>query len=443
LQTPLLIFLSGLSLNYPLIGEFVVLFILFFLSGFFASAEVGLFSLTPAQLSELKDDNRKQVNKIILHLLNRPKKLIATLIIANNLVNIAAIILSSVITAQLGQFDDNPVLAFVIQIVVVTFLIVLIGEVMPKVYAAHRNMSIVKMSAYPVYLTDKLLTPISVPMVSSTSFLEKIFKRKSYNVTLDQLTHAIDITDDEDSPPEEKRILKGIVGFGNIDVRQIIKPRNDVAAFSLDLKFSDVKQHIRDTGYSRIPVYKNTIDNIKGVLHIKDLIAYLDQDDTFKWSDYIRPTYFIPESKKINDLLQEFRQKKIHMAIVVDEFGGTLGIVTLEDVLEEIVGELRDEFDDEEPSYTKIDDHSYVFEAKILLNDMCRIIDYERSYFDEVEGNIDTLAGLILELNGSIPLKGDTIFFKKLSFCIESADKRRIKRVKVNLNKPDTVADEI
>ncbi|HNR19880.1 MAG TPA: transporter associated domain-containing protein, partial [Bacteroidia bacterium] len=177
--------------------------------------------------------------------------------------------------------------------------------------------------------------------------------------------------------------------------------------------------------------------------HIKDLIAYLDQDDTFKWSDYIRPTYFIPESKKINDLLQEFRQKKIHMAIVVDEFGGTLGIVTLEDVLEEIVGELRDEFDDEEPSYTKIDDHSYVFEAKILLNDMCRIIDYERSYFDEVEGNIDTLAGLILELNGSIPLKGDTIFFKKLSFCIESADKRRIKRVKVNLNKPDTVADEI
>ncbi|HNR18758.1 MAG TPA: CNNM domain-containing protein, partial [Bacteroidia bacterium] len=254
MQTPLLIFLSGLSLNYPLIGEFVVLFILFFLSGFFASAEVGLFSLTPAQLSELKDDNRKQVNKIILHLLNRPKKLIATLIIANNLVNIAAIILSSVITAQLGQFDDNPVLAFVIQIVVVTFLIVLIGEVMPKVYAAHRNMSIVKMSAYPVYLTDKLLTPISVPMVSSTSFLEKIFKRKSYNVTLDQLTHAIDITDDEDSPPEEKRILKGIVGFGNIDVRQIIKPRNDVAAFSLDLKFSDVKQHIRDTGYSRIPV---------------------------------------------------------------------------------------------------------------------------------------------------------------------------------------------
>lgn len=442
MQTLLLIFLSGINLNYPLIGEFVALFVLFFLSGFYASAEVGLFSLTPVQLSKLKDDNYKQVNKIILHLLNRPKKLIATLIISNNLVNIGAIILSSVITAQLGHFDNNPVLAFVIQIVVVTFLIVLIGEVMPKVYAAHRNMSIVKMAAYPVYVTDKLLTPISVPLVSSTSFLEKIFKRKSYNVTLDQLTHAIDITDDADSPPEEKRILKGIVSFGNIEVRQIIKPRNDVVAFSLDLKFNSVKQQICETGYSRIPVYKNTVDNIKGVLHIKDLIAYLDKEDSFKWSDYIRPTYFIPESKKINDLLQEFRQKKIHMAIVVDEFGGTLGIVTLEDVLEEIVGELRDEFDDEEPSYTKIDDNSYVFEAKILLNDMCRIIDYERSYFDDVEGNIDTLAGLILELNGTIPLKGDTISYKELSFFIESADKRRIKRVKVVISNPEPVTDE-
>lgn len=442
MQTLLIVFLSGMSFNYSLIGEFVALFILFFLSGFFASAEVGLFSLTPVQLMELKEESHKQVNKIILHLLNRPKKLIATLIISNNLVNIAAIILSSVITAQMGQFDGNPILTFIIQIVVVTFLIVLIGEVMPKVYAAHRNFSIVKMAAYPVYLTDKILTPISVPLVSSTSFLEKIFKKKSYNVTLDQLTHAIDITDDEDSPPEEKRILKGIVSFGNIDVRQIIKSRNEVVAFSLESKFNEVKQQIRETGYSRIPVYQNSLDNIKGVLHIKDLIAHLDKDDSFKWSDYIRPTYFIPESKKINDLLQEFRQKKMHLAIVVDEFGGTTGIVTLEDVLEEIVGELRDEFDDEEPVYSKIDDNIYVFEAKILLNDMCRIIDYERSYFDDVEGNIDTLAGLLLELNGTIPQKGHAINYKDLSFFIESADKRRIKRVKVVINQTEIATDE-
>ena len=442
MQTLLIVFLSGMSFNYSLIGEFVALFILFFLSGFFASAEVGLFSLTPVQLMELKEESHKQVNKIILHLLNRPKKLIATLIISNNLVNIAAIILSSVITAQMGQFDGNPILTFIIQIVVVTFLIVLIGEVMPKVYAAHRNLSIVKMAAYPVYLTDKILTPISVPLVSSTSFLEKIFKKKSYNVTLDQLTHAIDITDDEDSPPEEKRILKGIVSFGNIDVRQIIKSRNEVVAFSLESKFNEVKQQIRETGYSRIPVYQNSLDNIKGVLHIKDLIAHLDKDDSFKWSEYIRPTYFIPESKKINDLLQEFRQKKMHLAIVVDEFGGTTGIVTLEDVLEEIVGELRDEFDDEEPVYSKIDDNSYVFEAKILLNDMCRIIDYERSYFDDVEGNIDTLAGLLLELNGTIPQKGHIINYKNLSFIIESADKRKIKRVKVVINQTEIATDE-
>lgn len=427
-------FLSGFVINYPLVGEFATLAILFFLSGFFASAEVGLFSLTPVQLSQVKENEGMRPNRIILHLLSRPKKLIATLIIANNLVNIAAIILSSVITAQLGRFDGNPVFAFVIQIVVVTFLIVLIGEVIPKIFAAHRNMSIVKLAAYPVYLADKLLTPISVPLVSSTSFLEKFFKRKGYNVTLDELTHAIDITDDEDSPPEEKRILKGIVSFGNIDVRQVIKPRNDVVAFSLEMKFSDVKNKIRESGYSRVPVYKDSLDNIKGVLHIKDLISYLDNNDTFLWSDYIRPTYFIPESKKINDLLQEFRQRKIHMAIVVDEFGGTSGIVTLEDVLEEIVGELRDEFDDEEPSYSKLDDNNYIFEAKILLNDMCRIIDMERSFFDDIEGNIDTLAGLLLELNGTIPQKGHVINYRNISFIIESADKRRIKRVKVIIN---------
>lgn len=434
----ILTFLTG-SLSYPLIVEIIVLFILFFFSGFFASAEVALFSLTPVQLNEIKAEDKKPVNKVILNLLGIPKKLLATLIIANNLINISIIILSALLTAQLGEFKDNPVLGFVIQVVVVTFLIVLIGEVMPKVYAAHRNMTIAKLVAYPVYIANKILTPLSLPLVSSTSFIEKLFKKKNYNITLDQLTHAIDITDDEDSPPEEKRILKGIVSFGNIDVKQIIKPRNEMVAFALSIGFNEVKEKIREAGYSRIPVYDQTVDSIKGVLHIKDLVAHLDKDNNFKWNEFIRPTYFIPESKKINNLLQEFQQKKIHMAIVVDEFGGTSGIVTLEDVLEEIVGELRDEFDDEEPVYSKIDNHTYIIEAKILLNDLCRIIDIERSEFEDVGGNTDTLAGLLLELNGTIPQKNEVINFKNISFLIESADKRRIKRVKIILKEQKEV----
>lgn len=412
-----------------------ILVILLCFSGLFASAEVAFFSLNPSQLRKLSLNQKKRTNNIILNLLSNPKKLIATLLISNNLVNIAIIILSAVFTSQWFSFENNPILAFIIQIVVVTFLIVLFGEVMPKVYAAHNNMRLAQLMSYPLYAIQKILSPISVPLAASTAFLEKLFKKKTYNVTMDELTHAIDITDDADSPPEEKRILKGIVQFGNIDVKQIMKARPDIVALDMQWNYGMVLSKIEEAGYSRLPVFEKSLDRIKGVLHIKDLMPHLDKSSDFKWGEIIRPTYFVPESKKINDLLQQFQQRKIHMAIVIDEFGGTSGIVTLEDVLEEIVGELKDEFDDEEPVYTKIDDATYVFEAKTLLNDLCRIMEIDRSEFTSVSGDIDTLAGLLMELNGTIPSKNDVIRFKMLRFTIESADKRRIKRVKVSIEK--------
>lgn len=417
-----------------MIADVLVIILLLVASALFASSEVAFFSLTPSQLLELKEKENARSNKIIMHLLSHPKKLIVTILISNTFVNIANIILSALFFSQVKEFESNPLLGFIIQVVVVTFLITLFGEVMPKVYAAHNNVKIAHIMALPIYLISKMLTPLTVPLVSSTAFLEKLLKKKSYNVTLDELTHAIEITSDKDSPPEEKRILKGIVSFGNIDVKQIMRPRQDVIAFEIKTSFADALKKIEEVGYSRIPVYESSMDNIKGVLHIKDLIAHIDKEN-FNWTQLIRPSYFVPESKKINDLLQEFQQRKIHMAIVVDEFGGTLGIATLEDVLEEIVGELKDEFDDEELSYTKIDDNTFVFEAKTLLNDACRIMEIDRDEFDSVEGDTDTLAGLLLELNHEIPAKNEVIRFKNILFTIESADKRRIKRVKVYVEK--------
>ena len=269
-------------------------------------------------------------------------------------------------------------------------------------------------------------------LASSTSFLEKRIKKKGYNVSIDELTHAIDIASDTTTPVEEKKILKGIVKFGDIAVTQIMKQRPDIVSFDVKLPLKELLQKIIDTGYSRIPVFEENLDNIKGILHIKDLLPHINKSNDFNWQALIRKPFFVPESKKINDLLEEFQEKKVHMAIVIDEYGGTSGIVTLEDVLEEIVGELNDEFDDDEPLYSKLDDDNYVFEAKTLLGDVCRIMNIDSSFFDDVEGEKSTLAGLILELSGKIPDRNESISFRNFVFKIESADKRKIKRVKVS-----------
>lgn len=441
----LLSFLLSFDFNFslPVLIDFIIITILLIVSAILAGSEVAFFSLNPSQLNSLKDHDDKRNNKIILHLINHPKRLLATLLIGNGLANIAIIIFSSLVTAELGDFSDNPVLGFVIQVVMVTFMIVLFGEVIPKVYATHNNMKVVGIMAIPIYFLDKLFSPVSIVLISTTRFIEKrMKKKKSYDITIDELTHAIDITSDTESPPEEKRILKGIVQFGNIDVKQIMKNRMEVVAIEIKTPFSEVLRIIEVAGYSRIPVFEDTLDKVKGILYIKDLIAHLDKDDSYRWQGLVREAYFVPESKKINDLLKEFQGMKMHMAVVIDEYGGSAGIATLEDVLEEIVGEMKDEFDDDEPQYSKLDDDTFVFEGKILLNDVCRVMNIDRSEFEDVTGEPDSLAGFILELNGKIPQKNEIINYRNFRFTIESSDRRKIKRVKISRLKTEELNEQ-
>lgn len=407
-----------------------ILFLLVF-SGLFSSAEVAFFSLSPAQLSMVNNKAAGRSYQLIHQLLANPKKLLATLLISNSLVNIGIVLLSNSLIKKSFNFEHNQTLGIIIQVVVVTFIIVLLGEVMPKVYATKKTLGMAYMMAFPIFFINKLLSPVSYLLVVSTNVIEKRLKKKGYEVSMDELTHAIDIASDIDTPADEKKILKGIVQSGNIDVKQIMKPRMDVVALDVKNDFGQVLNKINEAGYSRIPVFEETLDKVLGVLYIKDLIQFLDSGTDFKWQDLIRPPFFVPGSKRINDLLQEFQEKKNHLAVVVDEYGGTLGIVTLEDVLEEIVGELVDEFDDEEPLYSKLDNENYVFEGKALLNDICRVMNLDRDIFDIIPGEAATLAGTILELAGKIPDKNEVINFKDIRFIIESADKRKIKRVKI------------
>jgi putative hemolysin len=421
-------------MSVGIIGEFLVLIGLLFASGYISGAETAFFAITPAQFFELKDgDSRRE--KLVHDLLEKPKRLLATLLITINFVNIAIVVLSSLLIQEIFVFTGREWLGFLIQVVAVTFVIVLFCEVMPKVYATQNGLRSALKSVYPVFLLDKILWPISILLVKSTSLVDKRFGQKGYEVSVDELTHAIDITSDKSTPEEEKKILKGIARFGNIDVRQIMKSRMDVVAFDCALRFNELFPLIIENRYSRVPVFENSFDSVIGVLCIKDLLPFIDKqsDENFDWVKQIRPAYFVPESKKINDLLQEFQEKKIHLAIVIDEYGGSSGIVTLEDILEEIVGEINDEFDDDELSYSRLDDHNYVFEGKTNLNDIARVMEVDRKIFETENDNIDTLAGLILELRGDIPQRNEVIKLNDIRFTIESADRKRIKRVKITL----------
>ncbi len=420
-----------LHADLQLFSYFSILLLLLIFSGLFSSSEVAFFSLAPAQLSHLDDPAAGRTYQLIRQLLDNPKKLIATLLISNSLVNIGIVLVSNSIIHRMFDFSRNAALGFAVQVVAVTFVIVLFGEVMPKVYATKRNFRMAQLMAFPLFIIDKVLTPVSFLLVRSTGLIESRLKKRGYEVSMDELTHAIDIASDTDTPPDEKKILKGIVNSGNIDVRQIMKPRMDVVALDVKAPFSHVLSVIHEAGYSRLPVYEENLDRVKGVIFIKDLIAHLGSGDEFRWQQLMRTPFFIPESKRINDLLQEFQQKKIHLAVVVDEYGGTLGIVTLEDILEEIVGEMADEFDDEEPLYSRLDDENFVFEGKALLNDICRVMGIDRDIFDAIPGETATLAGMLLELAGRIPGKNEVIDYKDIRFTIESADKRKIKRVKI------------
>lgn len=411
----------------------VSIIVLLIIVAFVSAAESAFFSLSPSEMDELNNSGTK-TDKKILAFINAPKYLLATLLISVNFLSIAIVILNSTfIFGDDGLFDfsQNPLMGFIIQVILITFLILLVGEVTPKIYATQNSLRVTRVLVYFVQFLQTLFFPISKFLIYSTSLLDKLIKPKSHNISIDELSQALDLTDDEDIPAEDHKILQGIVKFGNTDVKQIMKPRTDVSAFEYGTDFKKLLEGITSCGFSRLPIYKETLDNIAGVLYTKDLLQYLDNDANFNWQVNIRPPFYVPENKKIDDLLREFQYKKNHLAVVVDEYGGTSGIVTLEDVIEEIVGEINDEFDDDDLAYSKLDDTNFVFEGKAHLNDVYRIIGIDGAEFEDAKGEADTIAGLLLEIEGRIPAKNEKIKFKNLLFTIESADNRKIKRVKI------------
>ncbi len=419
-------FTAGIA--FSLVGMGLLLAVVAFVS----AAESAFFSLSPTDMERIRSSESTTDDRI-LQLLAKPQRLLATLLISINFVNIAIVLISSFVIENLFDFSLNPTAGFLVQVIAVTFLILVLGEVIPKIYATQYPLKTSKLMIYPVLFLQRMFYPLSSFMIFSTSLIDKRVKRKGHNMSVDELSHALEMTSDKDIHEGDQRILKGIVQFGSLDVKQIMKPRMDVVALDHTMGFRELLESIKLHGFSRLPVYEGALDKVVGVLYIKDLLPYLGKEDAFPWQHLIRLPFFVPESKKIDDLLREFQFKKIHLAVVVDEYGGTSGIVTLEDIIEEIVGEINDEFDDDDMVYSKLDEYNYVFEGKVLLNDVCRIMEMENDIFENAKGESDTLAGLLIELGGRIPTKGERIKFGHMQFTVESADSRRVKRVKVSL----------
>lgn len=419
------------SIDFSLVLGLLGVVFLLLCSAFISGSEVALFSLDQKNIDDL-EANDAQKGKIISGLLNKPKKLLATILIANNFINIGVVILFSTINEKLFRAITSPVLQFLIEVILLTFLILLFGEVLPKIYASRNNISFSKTVSIPIAFLNRILSPISVPMRNITLYIEKKFSVQKTNFSVDQLSQALELTDQKETTSDEQKILEGIVTFGNTDVKQVMSPRIDIFALEISESFKEIMPKIVEKGYSRIPVYKEGIDHIEGVLFIKDLIPYIDYKD-YEWQTLLREPFFVPENKKLDNLLKEFQGMKNHLAIVVDEYGGTSGLVSLEDILEEIVGDISDEFDDIDISFTKIDDKNYLFDGKVSLKDFYRVVDVDEENFENAKGEAETLAGFILEISGNFPRKNAKIIFDTCKFTIESVDKRRIKQVKVTL----------
>ena len=418
-----------LGINYQFNFDIFLLVILLIFSGFISGSEVALFSLSK---SEIESKSNLKSFKIIINLLEKPNKLLATILVANNLINIGIVILFTKIGEVLFSAIGSPLIKFFLEIVVATFLILLFGEILPKIYASRNNISFSRIIAYPLRILDIIFSPISLPMQKFSNYIKNKLAIQNSNISIDQISHALDLTRPEDTTKQEQKILKGIVNFGNIDTKEIMRPRIDIFALDSKLKSEEVLKSITATNYSRIPVFDENLDKIIGVLHIKDLLPFLDKKE-FQWKKLLRKPLFIPENKKLDDLMLEFQEKKVHLAIVVDEYGGTSGLVSLEDVIEEIVGDISDEFDDDNLLYSKIDDQNFIFDGKTSLHDLCRIIKEDKNIFDQYKGDAETIAGFILEISKSFPKKNSKINFMKFIFTIESIDKKRIKQIKLTI----------
>ena len=420
---------SGIEFHLMSYDVFLCLLIILCLlvsSAFISASEVAYFSLTSADLEEIEDNN-------VRSLLQKPNELLATILIINNFINIGIVVISAYTTSIAITFPINSKLEFLFQIIVITFMLVLFGEIMPKVYANNNPITFsMRMSKILIFL-KKIFNPLSYFLVASTKFIDKKLAKNQTEVSAEEISKALDITEHE-SKEQERRIMRSIVEFGNTDVKEIMKSRVSISAISKNIKFKEVLRIILSSGYSRIPIFDKEIDKVVGILYIKDLIPHLNADDNFNWMNLCRTPYFIPETKMINHLLKEFQSKKIHLAIVVDEYGGTSGLVTLEDLLEEIVGEINDEFDVDDKMYSKLDKNNYIFDGKTSLNDFLKITKSDISFFDEIKGESDTLAGLFLELEGEIPKIGNVCKIPPFTLTVESADMRRIKRLKVSIN---------
>ena len=420
------------TLNTDITIGIIGISILLFCCAMVAAAEVALFSLSSKNLKDLAIQYPNKSN-VVENLLSKPKKLLATILVANNFLHIAIVLLFSFSLDKLFSTIASPILKFAVEVVLVTFLILLFGEVLPKVYASRNNIKFASFIAFPISVLDKILSPISLPLRSLTVFIQQKLGKQKNNFSVDQLSQALELTSTEDTSTEEQKILEGIVSFGNTDTKQVMSPRIDIFALELEEKFAEIYPKIVEKGYSRIPVFKDNIDNVVGVLFVKDLIPYIHTAN-FDWKTLIREPFFVPENKKLDNLLKDFQTMKSHLAIVVDEYGGTSGLVSLEDVIEEIVGDISDEFDDENLNYQKIDESNYLFEGKINLKDFYRIIDVDEDVFENQKGEAETLAGFILEILGNFPRKKQKLQYENCLFTIEELDKKRIKQIKVTLN---------
>jgi gliding motility-associated protein GldE len=419
------------ALDTDLVFGLIILFALLFCSALVSGAEVALFSLSQKDIDGTLLENPSK-GKIISKLLEKPKKLLATLLVANNFITIGVIILFTYIGQNIFSGINSKFLKFSIEVILVTFLILLFGEVLPKVYASRNNTKFAKFIAYPIAILDRLLSPISLPMRKATIYLHNKLGKQKTNFSVDQLSQALELTDADEGSFEEQKILEGIVTFGNTDTKQVMSPRMDIFALEIEEPFATIYPKIIEMGFSRIPVYRDNIDQIEGVLFVKDLLPYINKED-FDWKTLLREPFFVPENKKIDNLLSDFQNMKSHLAIVVDEYGGTSGLVSLEDIIEEIVGDISDEFDGDNSNYSKIDDKNYLFEGKTNLKDFYRVIEVDEELFEEKKGEAETLAGFILEILGNFPKKGQNIVFENCTFVIEMVDKKRVKQIKVTI----------
>ena len=432
---------NGISVHGPTISAIIAIVLaglLLLVSGFASASEIAFFSLSPSDLNAI-DEKKHPSDEKIRKLLDDTERLLATILITNNFVNVTIIMLCNFFFMNVFVFH-SPLAEFIILTVILTFLLLLFGEIMPKIYSAQKTLAFCRFSAPGIWMFRSLFYPVASMLVRSTSFLNKHFARKNHNISVDELSHALELTDKAELK-EENNILEGIIRFGGETAKEVMTSRLDVVDLDIRTPFKDVLQCIIENAYSRIPIYSENRDNIKGILYIKDLLPHLNKVD-FRWQSLIRPAYFVPETKMIDDLLRDFQANKIHIAIVVDEFGGTSGIVTMEDIIEEIVGEIHDEYDDEERTYAVLNDHTWVFEAKTQLTDFYKITKVDEEVFDEVAGDSDTLAGLLLELKGEFPALHEKVTYDHYEFEVLEMDNRRILKVKFTINTPPSDSDK-